>query len=281
MLEIKIKKQAYQCPENWQECTPEQVRTFLLVRRIPEPDRKRAVQETLVQAYLGMTNEQWAKLVLGFEQWKTIKAFASWVYEKPLDEKPFDFFDFEGVRYWLPEPNYTNTTALELSLANMLYVEFAHPTEPDLTAIEKLIATFCRPVRSDWESFQISPEWNGDIRQPFNQARMEATAKQLASLDISTKIAFLTYFEQMNTAFLEEYSQLFGENKTEPRYEDGTGWLMILKSVAKDGLWNGFENVCKQPARTVWAFMLDDILDIRQQEAEYEKQKEENANFNK
>lgn len=255
--------------------------TFLLVRRIPADERKRNVYETLVQSFLGMTNSQWAKLILGIEQWRQLKELAGWIFEGSLDVKPFDYFDFEGISYFLPAPHYANTTALELSIANMHYVEFAHPTSPNFLSIDNLIATLCRPQRADLEEFQHTNEWNGDTRQPFNQARSQAVAKRFKELDISVKIAFLTYFESMNTAFLEEYSQLFGDDKTTPRYDDGSGWLMILKSVAKDGLWNGFENVCKQPARTVWAFMLDDILDDREQQAELEKQREENANYYK
>lgn len=280
MLEIKIKKLKRLCPESWTECTPEQIRSFLLIRRVPLQERARVIMEALVQAYLGMTDAEWQALVLSIGQWKTLKNFASWVFDKPFAGRPFDYFEFGGIRYYLPQDNYANTTALELSLGNMLFTEFAHPTEPDLTAIDRLIASFCRPERSDLEGFRLSKEWNGDIREPYNQARMEANATAFAELDIATKVAFLTYFEQMNTAFLEEYSTLFGKAEGTPRYQDGTGWLMILKTIAKGNIWGGFDNVCQQPARTVWAFMLDDVLDDRQQQAELEKQYE-NANLNR
>jgi hypothetical protein len=280
MLEIKLKKRLCLVPETWQECTPEQMRTFLLVKRVPIQKRVRVVMEGLIQAYLGLTDAEWQAVVFSFGQWETMKNFCAWIFEKPFQGKPFDFFDFEGIRYYLPAANYANSTALELSLGNMLFMEFAHPTEPDTTAIDRLIATFCRPEREDLAAFQISTDWNGDIREPYNQARMEATAKRFLDLDIATKVAFLNYFEGMNTDFLEEYSSLFGKTTTTPRYQDGTGWLMILKTVAKGNVWGGFDNVCRQPARTVWAFMLDDVLDERAQQAELDKQYED-ANLNR
>ena len=272
MFQIKLGSKTFFVPENWQESTPQQIRTFLLVRRVPLQKRVRAVFEGLIQAYLGMTDAEWQLLVLGFDQWKNLKNLSSWVFEQPFDGKPFDYFDFEGVRYYLPEPHFADTTALELSIANMLYLEFAHPENPDLTALDRLIATFCRPARADLEAFGLSSEWNGDIRTPYNQPRANTVAKHFATLDTATKVAFLSYFEAMNRDFLNEYSGLFGDSKEEPRYQDGTGWLIILKNVAKSGIWGNFEVVCHQPARTVWAFMLDDVLDDRQQQAELEKQ---------
>jgi hypothetical protein len=281
MFQIKIGKKTFNVPENWQECTPDQVRTFLMVRRVPLEKRVRAVMEGLVQAYLGMTEAEWKLLILGIPQWKELKTLASWIFAQGLDGKPFDYFDFEGVRYYLPEPNFLNTTALELSMCNMLFLDFAHPTTPDLTALDKLIATLCRPERPDFDIFKNSPDYDADIRTPYNQARALAVAKDFARLDVATKVAILSYFESMNTDFLEEYATLFGDSKEEPRYNDGTGWLMILKNVAKQNIWGNFDNVCRQPARTVWAFMLDDVLDARAEAAELEKQKEQNdANRN-
>lgn len=281
MLEVSLKKRICQCPESWAECTPEQVPVFLLARRIPAEMRDRVVYESLVQAFLGLTEKEWRKLVLSIEQWKKIKTLTAWIFETALPEKPFDFFKFEGIWYYLPEPNFKNTSAIEVSLANMAYVEFAHPEKPDLSAIDRLIAILCRPQRADLEAFQASEQWNGDLRQPFNQNRAELTAKVFVNLPFAIKVAFLTYFEQMNTAFLADFSEMFGtEKEKEPRYAKGLGWLMILKNVAKSGIWGNFETVCRQPARTVWAFMLDDTLDSRQQQEELEKQYE-NAKSNR
>ena len=278
MLEIQLKKRLCHCPESWEECSPEQVRVFLLVRRIPAEERKRSMMEALVQSYLGLTDKEWRKLVLSFQQWNELKAKVAWVFELPVSHKPFDYFDFEGIRYFLPEPFYTNTSALEVSLANLYFLQFAHPTEPDLGAIDKIIATLCRPKRSDLLLFQASEDWNGDSRETFNQARMEATAIKFAGLDMATKVAFLSYFEQINTAFLESYAELFGSSSDEPRYKDGTGWLIILKNIAKGGIWGTFDNVCKQSAHTVWTFMLDDVLDTREEQTKREKEYENAKN---
>lgn len=278
MLSIKLGQKTYFAPENWQECTPHQMRIFLLTKRIPPEHRKRAVMESLVQAYLGMTDKEWGKLILSMEQWQELKCRASWVLDESYEGKPFDFFDFEGERYYLPDDNFENTTALELSLANMQFLRFAHPTDPDLSALDELIATFCRPERLDIDFFARSIDWNGDIRVPFNQARAVHTAKRFTSLDVPTKVAFLAYFERMNNSFLEEYATLFGDSKEEPRYDDGTGWLMILKSVAKQNIWGNFDNVCRQPVRNVWAFMLDDVLDDRAEQKKLEEMHQNNGN---
>lgn len=275
MLELKLNKKTFHCPESWAECTPEQTKIFLTARRIPVEHRNRIVYESMLKAYLSMTEKAWLKLILSFEQWRLLKDMLHWVFEEIPSQKPFDYFDYQGIRYYLPDESFSNSTAIEVSIGNMKYLDFAKPENPNTAALNELIATFCRPERADLETFKMSSEWNGDLREPYNQTRTEQTAKKLEGLDTPTKVAFLTYFEVMNTAFLEEFEELFGDSKETPRYQDGTGWLMLLKTAAKSPLWGGFEKVCNQPARIVWAFMLDDVLDARQEMAEYEKQKEE------
>ncbi|MCP1384433.1 hypothetical protein [Runella salmonicolor] len=272
MLEITLGRRRLQAPENWEECSPEQVKTFLLIHRAPIEERSRAFWEKLVQTWLGLNDKQWKKLVLSFQQWLTFKEMLTWVFEDELKGQPFDYFDFEGVRYLLPEDEFANTSALEVAVGNMLFTEFAHPTEPDLSALDLLVATFCRPQRDDLYTFFQSADWNGDNREPYNQARANERAKTFAALDIGIKVSFLTYFEKMNRAFLDEFSELFGKSESEPRYQDGMGWMMMLKNTAKQGIFGNFEQTCNQPARTVWAFMLDDVLDQKAIEAEREKQ---------
>ena len=71
----------------------------------------------------------------------------------------------------------------------------------------------------------------------------------------------------MNDQFLREYGELFGTGSKDVRYDDGRGWLMLLKNVAKQGHFGDFDKVCGQPAHLLFATLLDDLLDQQEQEA--------------
>ena len=154
----------------------------------------------------------------------------------------------------------------------MAYLEFATPlvegeaNEKEL-ALAQLIATLCRPRRPDWRKFQRSADWSGDVREPFNQARMQERATQLVDLPLNTKLVILDYFERTNNAFLADYGELFGGSK-EPRYQDGRGWVMLLKNVARQQTFGDYEKVCTMPAHLLFATLLDDLLDQQQAEAQ-------------
>lgn len=263
----------YQVAENWSELTPEQYRQLIMCPRIPaNPNAGPGSYQTLeneaaaCRVWLGMSPKVWATLKLAHWQWGQLRQQSAWLFKTtPTGRPPMNTFVHKGINYHLPADEFTDTTAVELSYANMAYLAFANPEDPDPDALDRLIATLCRPRRADWRKFQRSKDWNGDVREAFNETRMTERAKALNGLDMTLKLVVLDYFERMNNAFLSEYGELFGPDK-QPRYGDGRGWVMLLKNVAKEGHFGDFDKVCQTPAHLLFASMLDDLLD--NQEAE-------------
>ena len=74
MLEITIGNRRLQVPESWEECSPEQVKTFLLIHRAPMEERSRAFWEKLVQTWLGLNDKQWKKIGLELRAMANLQA---------------------------------------------------------------------------------------------------------------------------------------------------------------------------------------------------------------
>jgi len=272
MKTIEFGTKKYQVAETWSELTPEQYRQLIMCPRIQANGSYETLdnEAAACRVWLGMSPNVWAKLQLAHWQWGLLRQQFAWLFKTtPTGKPPIDTFAHKGINYHLPADQYADTTALELSAANMAYLAFANPEDPDPDGIDQLVATLCRPRRDDWRRFQRSKEWNGDVREAFSEQRMIERAKALADLDLSTKLVILDYFERMNNEFLAEYGELFGGSR-EPRYGDGRGWVMLLKNVAKEGHFGDFDKVCQTPAHLLFASMLDDLLD--NQEAQDQNQ---------
>ncbi|MCK8492883.1 hypothetical protein M0L20_13530 [Spirosoma sp. RP8] len=270
MRKIEFGSKTYQVAEKWSELTPEQYIQLIMCPRLKADGSYETLdnEAAACRAWLGMSPKVWVKLELAHWQWGQLRQQFNWLFTtRPEGKPPINSFAHKGVNYHLPADAYGDTSAVELSFANMAYLEFANPEEPTPDALDRLIAILCRPRRADFKKFRNSAEWNGDLREPFNESRMVDRAKDLAGLDLSMKLVVLDYFERMNNQFLESYGELFGADK-QPRYGDGRGWIMILKNVAKDGHFGDFDKVCQTPAHLLFATMLDDLLDAQDREEE-------------
>jgi len=277
MKTIEFGRQTYQVAEEWAELTPEQFKQLIMCTRLQADGSYETLdnEAAACRVWLGMSNEKWRKLVLSHWQWGQLRQQSLWLFTtKPVGKPPLNVFAHKGVNYHLPAADFGDTSAVEIAFANMAFTDFAHPTEADPTALDRLIATLCRPRRRDWRKFKKSKEWNGDVREPFTEQRMSEHANALADLDMQTKLVVLDYFERMNNEFLTQYGELFG-GKKEPRYGDGRGWVMLIKNVAKEGHFGDFEKVCSTPAHLLFATLLDDLLD-NQERADQDKQAHEN-----
>ena len=144
-----------------------------------------------------MGRKSWDQLQLTPWQWGQLRQQFAWLFEtRPDGKPPMGSFLHKGVNYHLPADGFADTTAVEVAMANMAYVAFAHPDEADSTGLIRLVATLCRPRRADLRKFQRSRDWNGDGREPFTEQRMLERADVLADLDLSTQLIVLDYFER-------------------------------------------------------------------------------------
>lgn len=258
MEQLRYRDQTYTGPGSWQACTATQRQNLIGFCRLKPGDVTDAIQQMAVQLIFSIPEPDWATWTMSVLEWEMIKTNTAWVFSPPSD-RPFPSFVHNKVTYLLPEPEFADTSAIELSMAMIAYTDFAHPEESDPSGINRLLATICRPVRKDLAAFKESDDWTGDEREVFNEARMMMRAGELDGLLLAQKVVILTYFEQQLKAFLEQYEMLFG-GESEPRYGDARGWIMLLKNIAKEGHFGNYDQVSRQNVHLVYAAALDDVI---------------------
>ena len=209
----------------------------------------------------------WDELSLDAYQLECLIEVLEWVKDRP-EGRPIDSFEFEGVRYYLPEERFKYTSAAEWTEGLLDFMELGKQEENREERLDMLVANFCRPKRQDLEDWQKSDAYTGDDRVLYNRARAEVLAKDFARLDGTVKVLFLWWYEELINGFFEEYEDLFthkGEKK-EPRYADGRGFVMVLKNVAKGHYLGDFEKVQNTDVNVVYSLILDDFYDNKELE---------------
>ncbi|GAB3937020.1 hypothetical protein [Larkinella terrae] len=278
MKTVWLNALAYPVPQAWHECTSRQIVTLLPLTLLPvdllelkERADLKARALTVLMPIPPKIHRQ-----LSSEQRYRLGQLTRWLWQTPLQHKPLDWFEIDGVRYNLPEPNYSNTSAIEIAMANIHYLAYTRPEQPNTLAVYTLIATLCRPIRKDAETFRQSADWTGDLREEFNSVLADERARKFQKLTIGQVMAVLKYFEWMNNRFFENYQDVYDEDASEepPLYKNGEGILTSLMDIAKLGVFGNFDQVCKQNVHTVWLFLRDNNLKIKRETERMEKEME-------
>ena len=149
-------------------------------------------------------------------------------------------FDHQNVRYHLPKDNFQNGTALEFALADDY---FKKASEGDESALLNLIATLCRPERTDKQAAITA----GDLREPLNsRSEVEYRAAQLAQLDPSLQVAVYLYFAGCKKYISDLYgSYIFAKNEeteeeieasqeTQAQNAEPFGWWGVFMELAQN-----------------------------------------------
>ncbi|MGA0558281.1 hypothetical protein ACO2Q8_16600 [Larkinella sp. VNQ87] len=270
MKTVQIGPKSYKMPEGWAECTPEQIQALLPLQLLQpkqdDPATSALLKFAAAKVLLGAP-EKLVNRLDAAQKWRLMR-LARWVFTARIEKKPFNSFTFKGVTYLLPEPNYANTSAIEIAMANINYIAYVRTESPSIPAVFKLVATLCRPARKDAARWRASTDWNGDIREAYNTLLADDRAQQFQSenLPIGVVMAVLQYFEFMNNRFLESYRLAYeptDDPDEPPLYQNGEGLVTTFMDIAKLGVFGDFDQVCKQNGHTVWMFLRDNNLKIR------------------
>lgn len=202
----------------------------------------------------------WRKLKLSPEQLRFLELGFEWVYERPTTA--FTHFDFENERFYVVKERFEHTSAAEFTEGLMDFIDLS---KGDEGALNRLIANFCRPERADLADFMASDKWNGDNREKYNRQRAVDRSKSFDKLDAGVKVWFLWHYDALINAFFDEYEELFSGGG-EKRYEDGRGYLMVLKNAAKNHYLGSFEAVQEVDVNVVYSLLLDDYYDSKERD---------------
>lgn len=278
MRDLEINDKLFLIPSKWQECTTEQVVELLPLTLFGLEglgiSKKIAVQKRALKVLLPIDiNGLFSKMNL--VQARSVIGLTDWIFTEKIRHKPFNFFELEGVKYYLPEENYGNTTAIEVALTNIYLVQYTNQEAPRPEAIFDILGTICRPKRRDLEAFKKSNDWTGDIREEYNSVLSEERAKKFTKLKFGYVLAIFQYFIWMNEMFLQGYKDVYEADQDEqPLYKNGEGILSCLFDVAKLNIFKGLDDVYKQNAHTVWMFLRDHSIKIKREIARIEAEQE-------
>lgn len=256
MKVLKFGFHSINVPESWKDCSKEQIIEALPIQ-LSLQESGHDAQAAIV--YLG----QLAKVLTGVEsedlftehKMELYRA-VNWAVTEKITHKPFNFLSVNGLRFYLPEEGFYNTSAIELSMANVWYLLYAHPEKPQWKAVFQLLATICRPRRLNYLIRKMQANYNGDDRVTFNSVKADQAAKLFEEhLPLGAVMAVLQYWENMNNAFVEQNKALFEGSDGKALFTNGEGWLAMLEDVAKEGVHGDFDKVADTNCHTVWMYM--------------------------
>jgi hypothetical protein len=261
-MQIELQDRVFEVPLGWKDCTKGALVEMVKASAVGIGHMSRVRWEHLIRCWLGADWQWWKGLKLNVNAWEVLKLEVSWVFEERLLVQPFVFFEHGGVKYYLPEGDLNVSAAIDVSMGAIHLMQIA---EGNMGSVDWLLAVFCRPERRDLKRFRVSEDWNGDVREVYQDEHVRLRALAFANLDEVVKVIVLKYLEGLHLQFFEEYGELFGKDDKEPRYGDGRGWLYVLKNVAKANYFRSLDEVWRSSAGLVWGLMLDDALDGKEE----------------
>lgn len=276
MTSFWLNEVEYRAATAWTDCTGEQIANGLAIQLAAQAEsnpQKRAHWQ--IGMLMTLTNAP-ANLVqkLTGAQLQTLLGLVRWAFSDRLDHRPFESFEHLGRTYFLFRDQMADVSAIEMAMANIYYLQFSTAKKDAGPALARMVATLCRPQRTDLDAFRDSVQWNGDVREIYNSIRIDERGKEIESLPIGYQMAVLMYFEAQNTAFLKKYGEVFGEDDDQkPLYQNGEGWIAMLSKVAELGTHGPFEQVCSTNCHTVWLYLKHRAAENARQEEELERER--------
>ena len=281
MTTIQTKLGTISVPSQWAELPPQTILKLIEVRFnyfLVDDMIHRSRQRLTVLHLLSRIPIPAISKLPDTELYDLLRA-TQWAIDTRLDCKPFAYFTHKGTRYYLPAPKLADTTAGELSIANLYYLAYSQPKGANYNAIYDLIATLCRPRRWDYPVRRWRTDYDGDDRQPFNSVLADRTARQFAKgLPVATIMAVLQYFEQLLDEFMTRYADIFDEDESlKPLFANGEGWLALLEDVAESATFGDYEQVFEKNCHTVWMYLRHKKVKSDRAREDYEAQQQENS----
>lgn len=287
MKTVKIEDEDFQVIQSWAECSQANILQLLPLQLIGVDQQDPAAAGRVRRLALTVLVPGLDKYAgdLTDHQWWRIGRLTNWIWKTRIDAKPFDSFTVDGpdgkpVVYLLPDDNFVNTSAIEISMANIHYLSFTRPKNPNHKAVLMLLSTLCRPQRTDLKKFRKSAEWNGDAREEYNTVLAEERAATFATLPLGVIMAITQYFEAMNGRFLKTYKDVYepdpAADEEEPLYKNGEGLVTTLMDIATAGVFGDFDKVCKQNGHTVWLYLKDNNLKVKRANRKAAQQDKDN-----
>jgi hypothetical protein len=152
-----------------------------------------------------------------------------------------------GSKLYGPANELSNLSFIEFIKAESAYISYAKTRNPE--ALDLLVAILYRPKRKDYNP--SSPEYDGDIREKYNDHLLASRIQLVNRLPLATRQAVFLYYDGCRSLILKQYENVFRKPKNGEGDAKGRGWGHVLRSLA--GSVNEYERTAFQPLGTVLA----------------------------
>jgi hypothetical protein len=251
MIRFRLNGRPDTLPETWAEVTAAQLRAAA-----PHLTHDSvAARLAVVQAWCPKLRPKDVRRLTPDQLWD-LCAQVGWAWR--LEGAALSQFEHRDRTYLLPEPRLLDVVLVEYALASVYFHLFAKPKSPQLSALDSLVATLCRPAVPGLD--ENNPAWDGQRREKYNAKLAEARALELADLPIALKMVVLHRFLDAERFIHQAYADLF--KKAEPAGEgpvpkarpagDGTQVLEVLADLAEQGTYGTYEQASYTRVHTVF-----------------------------
>jgi hypothetical protein len=172
--------------------------------------------------------------------WVDIYPHLEWIFETPRFTKwPSTFLDKLHKELHAPVEMLRTSSILEMTTMDDAFVIASK--EKDFTKVYEIIACLFRPMRKDIHTFKKSAEWNGDVREPFNQYTVKERAQKLQRTvsKITATSVYLYAKSFHDVQLVEKFQNLFpvDEQKEEGapevvRVGNNYGWPGVILEMS-------------------------------------------------
>ncbi|HEX2899011.1 MAG TPA: hypothetical protein VHS96_04750, partial [Bacteroidia bacterium] len=167
-----------------------------------------------------------------------------------------------GKSYAMP-PSIGGMVAAEYAAAEAQVKQLLTPGQMQGHKLNELVATICRPKKTLEQMKEA--DWDGDCRERFNSARVEATAKEFRCLSINIKMAVLKWFLDNLKAHQRTYKMLWDDKSDATPSAAGKalesfGFYKVLMDLAETQVFGDWEKTNFTTVTTIFTYLVNKRL---------------------
>jgi hypothetical protein len=152
-----------------------------------------------------------------------------------------------------PRGHLRNLLFGEFMFADTYFVHYIqHNRHEDF---DKFLAVLYRPARRNAKP--TDPDWNGDLRVPFNEHQLEMRTPRAGLVSHIEKLAVLTWYRGCRALLAQEFPDVFTAAEEDGAAADkGLDWPRVLRKLS-GGAFGTVQQTAGQPLRMILAEMQD------------------------
>jgi hypothetical protein len=153
-----------------------------------------------------------------------------------------------------PRAHLQNVLFGEFIFADTFFVLYClHGTE---NFLDQFLTVLYRPERRG--ASPDDADWNGDVRQAFNEHQLEARTPRVRHVAALEKLAVLTWYRGCRTQLAQEFPDVFvaADEDATSRPNRAPDWSRVLRKLA-GGAFGAVDQTAGQPVRLILAEMQD------------------------